>query len=81
MLFVAPRIAFQIWFKGFGAMRHNGGNKKRKGLETASLSNDTALVNSQHTRITDNTLLFFIACYAFGFCLLTFKKTKYNEYK
>jgi hypothetical protein len=27
-------------------MVHNGGNKKRKGLETASLSTDTALVNS-----------------------------------
>jgi len=23
MLFVAPRIAFQIWLKGFGAMKHN----------------------------------------------------------
>jgi hypothetical protein len=41
----------------------NGGNKKRKGLETMFLSTVTNLENNNYATVTDNALLFFIACY------------------
>ena len=41
MLFVAPRIAFKIWLKGFGAMKHNVSAMSSGGFRTTHYQNTT----------------------------------------
>jgi len=59
MLFVAPRIAFQIWLKGFGAMKHNGCKHVMKRISWTEFCQPSENLASEKRRRTYSSPRFF----------------------